>query len=133
MKLTTQQQLEPIRTLDQNAAMWPALHDLAAQAGYRPARWRGDRCVEDGGYTLMGPGVRPLTPDDWKDVMTALWKTTNGARLRFVPHPDGSGLIALGLRTSKLSKRDMSDLLDCIYAFGSGLGVRFSAPEDKAA
>lgn len=124
---------EPARTLDQNAAMWPALHDLAAQAGYRPARWRGDRCVEEGGYDLLGPGVRPLTPDDWKDVMTALWKTTCGLRIRYVPHPEGQGLIALGLRTSKLTKREMSELLDCIHAFGAGLGVEFSAPEERVA
>lgn len=130
MKLATEQ--HP-RTLDQNAAMWPALHDLAAQAGYRPARWRGDRCVQEGRYALLGPGVRPLSPEDWKDVMTALWKTTSGLRIRYVPHPEGVGLIALGLRTSKLGKRDMSELLDCIHAFGAGLGVRFTAPEQVAA
>lgn len=125
--------LAPRRSPGQNSAMWPALHDLAAQAGYRPARWRGDRCLRDGGYALMGPGIRPLSPDDWKDVMTALWKTTTGDRVRYVPHPEGQGLIALGLHTSKLSKRAMSELLDCIYAFGSGLGVRFTAPEERAA
>jgi hypothetical protein len=119
----------PIRTIDQNAAMWPALHDLAAQVGYRPARWRGDRCIEEGGYAPMGRGIRALTPDDWKDVMTALWKTTTGARIRYVPHPDGNGLIALGLRTSRLTKREMSDLLDCIHAFGAEHGVVFSEPE----
>ena len=120
---------EPIRLKSQNSAMWPALHDLAAQVGYRPARWRGDRCIEEGGYAPMGPGVRPLTPDDWKDVMTALWKTSQGVRIRYIPHPEGQGLIALGLRTSKLSKAQMSELLDCIHAFGVMHGVRFSAPE----
>lgn len=124
---------DPIRTLPQNSAMWPALHDLAAQVGYRPARWRGDRCLQEGGYAPIGPGVRPLSPDDWKDVMTALWKTTNGVRIRYTPHPEGQGMIALGLRTSKLSKRDMSDLLECIYAFGARHDVRFSAPESWAA
>lgn len=124
---------DPLRSLDQNAAMWPALQDLAAQAGYRPARWRGDRCIEEGRYCRLGPGVRQLSPDDWKDVMTALWKTSSGVRIRYVPHPDGHGLIALGLRTSKLSKRSMSELLDCIYAFGTQHGVRFTAPEAWAA
>ena len=124
---------ELIRTLDQNAAMWPALHDLAAQVGYKPARWRGDRCIEEGRYCALRPGVRQLSPDDWKDVMTALWKTSTGVRIRYAPHPDGHGLIALGLRTSKLSKRSMSDLLDCIYAFGAQYGVRFTAPEAWAA
>lgn len=120
---------EPIRTLSQNSAMWPALHDLAAQVGYRPARWRGHECLQEGGYAPMGPGVRPLTPDDWKDVMTALWKTSQGVRIRYVPHPDGHGLIALGLRTSRMTKGQMSELLDCIHAFGAMHGVRFTAPE----
>lgn len=124
---------EPIRTLSQNSAMWPALHDLAAQVGYRPARWRGNECLQEGGYAPMGPGVRPLTPDDWKDVMTALWKTSQGVRIRYVPHPDGHGLIALGLRTSRMTKCQMSELLDCIHAFGAMHGVRFSAPEDWVA
>jgi len=124
---------ESPRTLPQNSALWPALTDIAAQVGYRPARWRGDRCVQEGGYAPMGPGIRALTPEDWKDVLTALWKTTSGVRIRYVPHPDGNGLIALGLRTSKLSKRDMSDFLDCVYAFGAMHGVRFTAPERWAA
>lgn len=124
---------DPIRTLDQNSALWPALHDLAAQLGYRPARWRGDRCLQEGAYAPMGPGVRPLSPEEWKDVMTALWKTTNGARIRYVPHPEGQGLIALGLSTSRMSKRAMSELLECIYAFGAHHDVRFTAPKRWAA
>lgn len=124
---------DPIRTDPQNRAMWPALHDLATQVGYKPARWRGDQCLEEGGYAPMGPGIRPLSPDDWKDVMTALWKTSHGVRIRYIPHPEGLGLIALGLRTSKLSKSQMSDLLDCIHEFGSRYDVRFTAPESWAA
>lgn len=90
---------EPTRNLEQNAAMWAALTDLAEQV-----EWYG----------------RYLSAQDWKAVMTASLK-----KLEVVPNIDGTGFVALGQSTSKMSKREMSDLLELIHAFGAERGVVF--------
>lgn len=90
---------EPARNLEQNAAMWAALTDLAEQV-----EWYG----------------RYLSAQDWKAVMTASLK-----KLEVVPNIDGTGFVALGQSTSKMSKREMSDLLELIHAFGAERGVVF--------
>lgn len=89
---------EPSRSLDQNALLWPLLTCLSEQVD-----WYGQH----------------LTPDEWKDVMTAgLRKQTA------VPGIDG-GFVMVGSRTSKMSKAEFSDLVELIYAFGAERGVRF--------
>ncbi len=90
---------EPTRNLEQNAAMWAALTDLSEQVD-----WYGRR----------------LSPHDWKAVMTASLK-----KLEVVPNIDGTGFVALGQSTSKMPKREMSDLLELIHAFGAERGVIF--------
>ena len=97
----------PTRTLDQNAKLWPMLQDVSRQV-----IWHGLR----------------LTPDDWKDMFTAALKN-----LRVIPNIDGTGFVALGQRTSTMSKRTFRDLVDLIYAFGAQHGVAWSEPEDGAA
>ena len=51
---------EPKRTLDQNAAMWPALSDIARQVPLVITRRDGS--------------TRQATPYDWKDVLTAAFE-----------------------------------------------------------
>lgn len=94
------------RTLDQNAKLWPMLSDVAQQ-------------VEWYGWLLSN--------DDWKDLFTAGLK----AELRAVPNLDGTGFVALGLRTSTMSKRMFSDLIELIYAFGARNGVAWSEPAQR--
>lgn len=60
-----------------------------------------------------------LRPEDWKDVLTASLK-----RQRAVPGIDG-GFVVLGARTSKMSKADMSELMELMMAFGVERNVRF--------
>jgi len=60
-----------------------------------------------------------LTPEDWKDVFTAALR-----RARVVPGIDG-GFVPLGMRTSDMSKGEMSALFELIEAFGAERGVRF--------
>ena len=86
------------RTLDQNALLWPLLTCLSDQVD-----WYGHK----------------LTPDEWKDVMSAALKKS-----KIVPGIDG-GFVAVGLRTSQLGKKDFSDLVEIIYAFGFEKGVNF--------
>lgn len=95
------------RTTEQNAALWAALSDVSQQV-----EWYGKR----------------LTPEDWKHVFTASLR-----KLEVVPNIDGTGFVALGMSTSRMSKREFSELLELVHAFGAERGVTFHAPEMEAA
>ena len=62
--------------------------------------------------------------EDWKDLFTAALNREQ----RFAPGING-GIVALGARTSKMTVREMSELLEYIEWFGAEKGVRFRAPE----
>lgn len=93
---------EEPRNLDQNAALWAALTDISEQVV-----WHGQK----------------YTPEDWKDIITAGLKTQ-----RFAPGIEG-GLVALGISTSRLKKREFTELLEYVTWFGTEHGVKFSAKE----
>ena len=93
---------EPTRSLQANAAMWAALADVSEQVD-----WYG----------------RKLSSEDWKHIFSSSLKKQNVA-----PGLDG-GFVVLGISTSKMTIREMSDLLELIYSFGVEHGVRFSAQE----
>lgn len=97
---------EPARTGDQNARLWASLTEVSRQV-----EWYGKR----------------LTPEDWKHIFSASLR-----KLQVVPNLDGTGFVALGLSTSRMSKRELSDLLELIYSFGAERGVVF-ADEMEAA
>lgn len=86
------------RTLEQNARLWALLRDIANQVD-----WHGNR----------------LTEDEWKDVFTAALK-----RQKVVPGIDG-GFVVIGARTSKMNKREVSDLMELISAFGADHDVKW--------
>lgn len=90
---------EPTRSLEQNSRLWASLTDVSEQVD-----WYGKK----------------LAPEDWKHVFTASLK-----KLEVVPNLDGTGFVALGTSTSRMSKREISDLLEIIYAFGAERGVIF--------
>jgi hypothetical protein len=90
---------EPKRSLEQNRKMWALLHDLENQVV-----WHGQK----------------LTAENWKDVMTASLK-----RQQVVPGIDG-GFVVLGTSTRKMTKLELSELIELIYAFGSQHGVEWS-------
>ena len=80
--------------------MWAALGDISKQV-----EWHGQM----------------LEPDDWKLIfMNAL-----NSEMRLVPALDGKGFVHIGTRSSKLSKQEMSDLIELIFEFGARKGVRF--------
>ncbi len=95
---------ERTRSLDQNALLWALLHELSVQTD-----WHGMK----------------LSPDEWKDLMSA-----GLTKSKVVPNMEGNGFVILGQRTSKMGKREFSDLCELILAFGAERGVRFS---DRAA
>jgi len=88
---------EPKRTLDQNAAMWPALSDIAKQVPLVITRRDGS--------------TRQATAYDWKDVLTAAFEEET----EWAPGLRG-GVVMLGARTSKYSRRKMGDFLTFIHA-----------------
>lgn len=90
------------RSLEQNSRMWAMLTDVSKQVD-----WYGRR----------------LTPEEWKHVFSASLKKQD-----VVPGLDG-GFVVLGLSTSKMSVKEMTDLMDLVEAFGAERGVRFTAPE----
>lgn len=93
---------EATRSTEQNARMWAMLAEIAAQVV-----WHG----------------RKLTACEWKHVFSASLK-----RQDVVPGLDG-GFVVLGTSTSKMTIREMGDLMELMSAFGAQQGVRFSAPE----
>jgi hypothetical protein len=89
---------EPKRSLVQNALMWCLLNELADQVD-----WHGQK----------------LTAENWKDVCTAALK-----KQQAVPGIEG-GFVVLGTSTRKMTKVEMSELIDFIYYFGAQQGVEF--------
>lgn len=92
----------PTRSLEQNARLWAMLNDVARQV-----EWYGKR----------------LDAEDWKHVFSASLR-----KLAVVPNIDGTGFVALGLSTSKMTKSELGDLMTLIEAFGSERGVVWSEP-----
>ena len=89
---------EPKRSMVQNALMWVLLADLEEQVV-----WHGQK----------------LTAENWKDICTAALK-----RQDVVPGIDG-GFVVLGTSTRRMTKLEMNELIDFIYAFGAQQGVEF--------
>lgn len=94
-----------MRTPEQNSKLWPMLTDISKQVD-----WYGQK----------------LTKWDWKDVFTAALK-----KAKVVPGLDG-GFVVCGLHTSQMKKKDMSELLELMTAFGAEKGVQWSDPEWQA-
>jgi hypothetical protein len=66
-----------------------------------------------------------LTPEEWKD-----WFSAHLKLQRLVPNMDRNGFIALGVRTSRLSRDEFDNLQEMIYEFGARMGVTFKEPRD---
>lgn len=92
------------RTTDQNRRMWPLLHDLSRQV-----EWYGQK----------------YTPDDWKDLITALVAKSKNEQQRTAPGI-GGGVVMFGSRTSKMRVSEMVEVIEAIYWFGTEQNVKFS-------
>lgn len=87
---------EATRTNDQNAKLWPMLDEISQQVD-----WYGQK----------------LTKEEWKDIFSASLK-----KQKAVPGLDG-GFVVCGQSTSKMGKREFSDLIELITAFAAERGV----------
>ena len=97
----------PRRSLAQNSLLWVLLTAFADQ-------------LEHFG--------RKYDAETWKCVMMKAL----GKELQFVPSLDGDEIVALGYRSSELSKEEMSDLIELLYSEGAKRGVRFHDDEKVA-
>src|ERR1700747_3053251 len=85
---TTVEFRAPRRSGDQNNLMWSLLGQISKQV-----IWCGQK----------------LSSEDWKDVLTASLRRT-----RVVPGIDPGTSVPLGMRTSQMTKEELSDLLELI-------------------
>lgn len=98
--------LDPPRTLDQNAKMWAMLTDISKQVAW-PVNGK----------------LSKLESDDWKDIFSAELR-----KEQRVAQGLSGGFVLLGAHTHKMKKRELSDLIEIIYAFGAERGVKWSEP-----
>ena len=93
----------PRRNLDQNALLWVLLSAFAAQLE----------------WPVNGRMVK-LTPDDWKDLLTAAYRRETQ---RVAMGIDG-GMVMLGMRTSKLNKREFAELIEFVQSVAADRDVQ---------
>lgn len=96
----------PKRTLDQNAKLWAMLSDVSRSH----------------------PGGRKHTPDVWK----SLFMHACGYAVQFEMGLSGEPF-PIGFRSSRLTKEQMSELIEFILAWGSENGVAWSDEAREAA
>jgi hypothetical protein len=96
---------EPTRSLEQNALLHAMLDDIAR----------------------LEPMGRKHTPDEWK----AIFMQAAGWESAFLPGLSG-GFFPIGFRSSRMTVRQMADLLTFIMGWCAEQGVTFPAREDVA-
>lgn len=90
------------RSGDQNDKMWAMLSDVSVSM----------------------PDGRKYTPEQWK----AVFMNACGWEVQFLAGLDGQPFPA-GFRSSRMSKKQMSDLIEFIQSYGDQHGVRWTDPE----
>lgn len=94
---------ERTRSLDQNALMWELLTIISTSIKW-PINGKSET----------------LTPEEWKDILSASLNQENR-----IAQGIRGGFVMLGKRTSKMTVREMTDLIELIYAFGAEHGITF--------
>jgi len=99
------------RSVEANSKLHALLADIAAQK-----QWAGQW----------------LDVEDWKRLITAGWERASGAHVRIFPALDGVGMDVLYRRTSRMTKQEMSELLEYATAWAVQNGVELHEPESEA-
>lgn len=97
---------EATRSGEQNALMWALLSDIARAK----------------------PQGRVLSTDIWK----GLFMAACGHQVRFEPTLDMDGVVPMGFRSSRLTKAEMTELIECILQYGAEHGVQWSEPKESS-
>lgn len=96
------------RTLAQNDRLWAMLTDISTQKEH---------------------AGRKFTPDQWK----VLFMAACGREVQFLPSLDGSTFIPWGQSSRDLSKEEMTNLIEFMFAWGAENGVQFHEPKQEQA
>ncbi len=96
---------DPNRNLPQNSCMWGMLTDISKQL-----EW------------AVNGRMQKLSPEDWKDILSSGLHREQ----RIAQGIDG-GFVLLGLRTSKMSKKQMTELIEFMSWFGAEKAIKFRA------
>ena len=88
------------RSSEQNAKMWAMLTEIAASGELRDQRW---------------------TPDQWKSI----FMQSLGHPVEVLPSLDGKSWFPASLSSSRLSKGQMAEMIECMLAWGTENGVVF--------
>ena len=97
------------RSLDQNALLWKLLSILSESLQW-PINGKTEK----------------LTADEWKDILSASLDQENR-----IAQGIRGGFVMIGKRTSKMTVRQMTELIELIYAFGAEHGVDFKDQADQ--
>lgn len=89
---------EPTRSGGQNAALHAMLTDIAARCEWIGRKW---------------------DLEVWKRLLTAAWCRATGESIVMLPALDGQGVDIVFRRTSSLSKRECSDLLEFVHCWAA--------------
>ena len=93
---------EPKRNLDQNAKLHAALSEIA-----KSRKWSG----------------KSWSVEVWKRLLIAAWMRTRNEIPMMLPAIDGHGVEVIFTRSSELSKKECSDLVDYVEAWQHGGAV----------
>lgn len=96
----------PKRTTDQNSKLWAMISDVS-------------RAMPEG---------RRHTPEVWK----SLFMAASGHSVQFENGLDGAQPFPVGFRSSRLTKQQMSELIEFIIEYGTRHGVQWTGPEAAA-
>jgi hypothetical protein len=96
---------EATRNNDQNARMWAMLSDVSRAK----------------------PEGRHWPTETWK----AAFMHALGHQVQFAEGLDGSGPFPIGFRTSRLTVRQMADLITVIAEYGDRHGVKWTDPAER--
>ena len=100
------------RSTEQNAKLHALLHDIAKQK-----QWAGQW----------------LDLEDWKRLLTAAWGRANKEHVRLFPALDGVGMDVLYRRTHRMTKHELSELIEYATSWAIDNGVVLSEPEQVQA
>lgn len=93
---------EESRSSEQNAKLWAMLSEISRAK----------------------PEGRNLPPDVWK----CIFMHACGHQCQFQPSLDGNGVVPLGFKSSRLTKAEFSDLIECIQAFAAQHEIELTEP-----
>lgn len=93
------------RNLDQNALMWALLD-----------------CFEKQKQWVVNGALCWLESEEWKDLLSAAYKQETQ---RLAQGLNG-GVVMLGMRTSKMRKKQFAEFIEFIYATGAYYDIDFS-------